>query len=136
MGGERGSRLEVDPPAEGDRIDGEALFRVLAEQSSDILSVLDADGTWRFSVGAGLTALGYPQGFRNDDGLFSLLHPDDVEEAVAAFGEIADGRRRGGGDRPLVALARDERAEPGRRPRRPRLRPQLARRHRAPGRRA
>lgn len=77
-----------------------AEFSALVEQSSDITSVLDPDGTWRQSSDAGTRLLGYPKGINPEGGIFSLLHPDDVEIATQAFADVIAGSRAP--DDPLV----------------------------------
>ena len=79
--------------------EAEARFRTLVAQSSDIITVLEPDGTWRFSSAAGTRLLGYEEGFSPEGGLFSLLHPDDVEPAMQALQQVVDGTRA---DEPLV----------------------------------
>jgi diguanylate cyclase (GGDEF)-like protein/PAS domain S-box-containing protein len=75
-------------------------FEALIEQSSDIITVLDADGSWRSSSGAGTRLLGYEKGFDPVGGILALVHPDDVERAVAALDELRRGER--GPNDPLV----------------------------------
>ena len=53
---------------------------MLLEYSLDILTVLDVDGSWRYSSPAGTQLLGH-----------SLLHPDDLATAVHAFGQLVAG---------------------------------------------
>ena len=65
-------------------------FEALVEQSSDIITVLEPDGTWRSSSSAGGHLLGWAKGYDPDGGIFSLLHPDDVEKALAAFQQVVD----------------------------------------------
>ncbi len=68
-------------------------FRALVAHSSDIITVLEPDGSWRSSSAAGTRLLGYPEGLEVEGGVFSLLHPDDVEEAARTFAEVVEGRR-------------------------------------------
>jgi diguanylate cyclase (GGDEF)-like protein/PAS domain S-box-containing protein len=81
-----------------------AEFSALIEQSSDIITVLEPDGTWRFSSDAGTRLLGHPKGIQPAGGIFELLHPDDVETAMHAFGEVLAGTRPP--DEPLVLRVR------------------------------
>jgi diguanylate cyclase (GGDEF)-like protein/PAS domain S-box-containing protein len=83
--------------------DAEERFRALVAHSSDIITVLEPDGTWRSSSAAGTRLLGYEEGFDPEGGIFSLLHPDDVETAIQAFQEVLDGTRAG---KPLVFRVR------------------------------
>lgn len=66
---------------------------MLLEHSLDILTVLEPDGTWRYTSPAGTRLLGYPRGFDPEGGVFSLVHPDDVAVALEAFAELVDGTR-------------------------------------------
>lgn len=60
---------------------------------SDIVTILDTDGSWQFSSPAGSRLLGWPTGYDPENGVFSLLHPDDVEVAWKALDEVLNGRR-------------------------------------------
>ncbi len=74
-------------------------YHALVEWSSDIITVLEADGSWRFSGDAGRRLLGWPAGYRPEGGVFALLHPDDVDLASRAFEEVLSGQR--GPDQPV-----------------------------------
>ena len=76
-----------------ERARAEAEFKALIAQSSDIITVLSADGSWRSSSDAGTRLLGYEHGFDPEGGIFSLLHPDDVERALQAFADLLAGER-------------------------------------------
>ena len=78
----------------------DARFRALVLRSSDITTVLEPDGQWRWSSPAGSRVLGYPEDFQPESGIFSLVHPEDVEPALQAFQEVVDGSR--GPDDPIV----------------------------------
>ena len=67
--------------------------RVLIEYSDTVVTILDPDGTWRSSSNRGGRGLGYPAGYDPDDGIFSLIHPDDVEAASVALTEVVAGTR-------------------------------------------
>lgn len=60
---------------------------------SDIVTVMEADGSWVSSSPAGTRLLGYPEGYDIPGGVFALLHPDDVSVAEAAFTEVLAGER-------------------------------------------
>jgi diguanylate cyclase (GGDEF)-like protein/PAS domain S-box-containing protein len=68
---------------------------LLWNYSKDIVTVLDVDGTWRWSSPAGTRLLGYPPGYDPEGGLFSLVHPDDLGIMVDAFAGLLDGSRPG-----------------------------------------
>jgi diguanylate cyclase (GGDEF)-like protein/PAS domain S-box-containing protein len=86
-----------------ERSRAEAEFRTLVAASSDIITVLEADGTWRWSSAAGLRTLGYAPGYDPPGGIFSLLVPEDVPAALEAFDEVRHGKR---GPEPLVLRVR------------------------------
>jgi diguanylate cyclase (GGDEF)-like protein/PAS domain S-box-containing protein len=68
-------------------------FELLFDSSSDVITVLDADGTWKYSSPAGTRLLGYPAGHDPEGGIFALIHPEDVELATNAFAEVRTGVR-------------------------------------------
>jgi diguanylate cyclase (GGDEF)-like protein/PAS domain S-box-containing protein len=68
----------------------EGQLRALVNSTSEIITVVEPDGRWRSSFGAVHRTLGY---WPADDpeqtgGVLSLVHPDDVDEAVRRFGEL------------------------------------------------
>jgi len=70
------------------------LFRALHEHSSDIVTILEPDGTWRFTSPAGTRLLGWPPGYDPGPlGIFGFVHPDDLGPARAAFADVRAGRR-------------------------------------------
>jgi len=90
---------------EGHRVDRErieAQVRLAASEvrlnsilsgTADIVTVLMPDGTWVSSSAEGTRSLGYPLGYDPEGGIFSLLHPDDVEPALRALDEVIAGTR-------------------------------------------
>jgi diguanylate cyclase (GGDEF)-like protein/PAS domain S-box-containing protein len=85
----------------------EAQLRALLDASSEIITVLDPDGRWRWSSGAVGRILGYdaerdpePEG-----GVFSLVHRDDLALARHSFAELASGSS-GDDDDPLTVRVR------------------------------
>jgi PAS domain S-box-containing protein len=65
--------------------------RLIIEQSSDVISVVNPDGTTRYSSPALHRMLGYPDGYRPGfDEVSSLIHPDDRETALRAFYATVD----------------------------------------------
>lgn len=83
----------------------EARLRALVHRSSDITTILEPDGTWRWSSAAGSRVLGFPADFEPEKGIFALLHPDDVSSALQAFEDVIAGKRDA--DVPLVLRVRD-----------------------------
>ena len=86
--------------AEAARTRAEAGFRALVAESSDVITVLEPDGTWRSSSAGGSRILGYPPGYDPPGGIFSMLVPEDVDRARAAFEEVVHGTL--GPDRRIV----------------------------------
>jgi len=68
-------------------------FRAIVEHSPAIISILGRDGSWQSSTTAGSRILGWGRGIDPDGGIFSLVHPDDVEFAMATFTEVVTGTR-------------------------------------------
>jgi two-component system, sensor histidine kinase and response regulator len=63
-------------------------FRSLIEHSSDVITVLDAQGAINYVSPAIERVLGYPTGELVGRDVLELLHPDDVPVAAAARAEI------------------------------------------------
>ncbi len=76
----------------------EAKLSALVNHSADIIAVLYPDGNWEASD-AGTRHLGYPKGFDPEGGIFSLVHPEDLEQAATALGAVLEGTR--GPDEPI-----------------------------------
>lgn len=70
----------------------QARMHALVNNSADIIAILYPDGNWEASD-AGTRQLGYPKGFDPDGGIFSLVHPDDLESAAEALGDVLAGTR-------------------------------------------
>ncbi len=95
--------LAVVTDVTGRRIE-EARLSALVHQTGDVTTILEGDGRWRWSSMAATRVLGYPDDFDHPGGIFSLLHPDDFEVAMAAFQEVVAGRR--GPDDPMILRIR------------------------------
>jgi diguanylate cyclase (GGDEF)-like protein/PAS domain S-box-containing protein len=87
-------------------IDLDRAFRALLEHSSDIVTILEPDGRWRWSSAAARRVLGYtdPADVGAED-VFGIVHPDDVDTARSAFEAIRRGTR--GPDQPMTMRVRD-----------------------------
>ena len=85
--------ISAQKRAEGALHESEEAFRALVEYSSDIVTVLEPDGSWRTSSAGGTRLLGWPKGFDSEGGILDLVHDDDVEAAAAALSELAEGSR-------------------------------------------
>ena len=70
---------------------GEARFRSLVHNSSDVITVVDADSTVRYHTPSSREVLGYDTDELLGARLLDLIHPSDVPLAVALFDEAADG---------------------------------------------
>lgn len=70
----------------------QARARALVDNSPDIIAILYPDGEWEASD-QGTRLLGYPKGFDPAGGVFSLIHPDDIESASSALAEVLTGVR-------------------------------------------
>jgi two-component system cell cycle sensor histidine kinase/response regulator CckA len=77
--------------AEQELRDREEHFRSLLENGTDVISVLDADGTLRYQSPSGERVFAW----RSEDivgrNVFDLVHPDDVPRVLEAFAAIAQG---------------------------------------------
>jgi PAS domain S-box-containing protein len=69
----------------------EALYRLLAENSTDMIVRLSLDGVRRFVSPGSRTLLGYDPDELINIGYRDLLHPDDVNANRAIFEEVASG---------------------------------------------
>lgn len=56
----------------------EAVFRFLLEHSSDVITIIDADGVIRYESPAIVPLLGYAQDELNGVNAFDLIHPEDA----------------------------------------------------------
>jgi PAS domain S-box-containing protein len=65
-------------------------FRMLIENSSDLASILDADGTIRYVSPSVTRILGYTQEEMIGRSTFSLMHPDDVAAKIPTFRALAE----------------------------------------------
>jgi PAS domain S-box-containing protein len=58
------------------------LVDTLLDSAPDIITVLNADGSWRYSNSAAWRLLGFQEDFNAATGVFDLIHPDDVAIAL------------------------------------------------------
>ena len=58
----------------------EQLMRALVESASDIISIVDADGTIRYSSRVSERVLGYAEGSAPGLKIFDIVHPDEVDD--------------------------------------------------------
>jgi PAS domain S-box-containing protein len=76
----------------------EERFRSLVQHGSDIITVVDAEGTIRYTSPAVKRVLGYEPAEMIGEGALEFVHPDDRDEAMGLFAEGSSGP----GARPLV----------------------------------
>src|SRR5215217_1515337 len=69
-------------------IESEERFRSLVQYSSDIITILDADGTVRYVSPAIERVMGYKPEEQVGTNAFDTIHPDDREQALATFAEV------------------------------------------------
>jgi len=60
-------------------------FKLLTENSFDIMNILSADGTIIFESKATKRILGYEAGERVGKNTFEFVHPDDIQQIVTEF---------------------------------------------------
>jgi len=72
---------------------GEQRLRAIVEHAPSIISLVARDGSWESPGEAGTKLLGWPKGIDPEGGIFSLVHPDDLEYAVAIFEEVTSNAR-------------------------------------------
>ena len=77
--------------AERATADANRYFETLMARSSDFVTVLEADGSWRSSGASAARVLGYEPGFDPEGGVFSLIHPDDLPRALDGFARVLEG---------------------------------------------
>jgi two-component system cell cycle sensor histidine kinase/response regulator CckA len=68
----------------------EERFRALMEHSSDLISILDAQGNLRYNSPAGERLLGYSKKEFIGRNIFSLIHPEDQSRARAVFRRLLE----------------------------------------------
>ena len=72
-------------------------FRALAQNSSDLITVVDRDGRITYQSPSLAIVLGYDGGSRQGTDWFELVHPDDRGSFRAQLSEVMDGRHPGAG---------------------------------------
>ena len=68
--------------------ENEELMRPMVEHSSDIMALLEEDGTIRYVSPAVERVLGFLPEEVVGTAVFNYVHPDDVEHALLAFSEV------------------------------------------------
>jgi PAS domain S-box-containing protein len=87
-----GSAQDVTERKEAERTlrEREKHFRRLIENTSDLVTFVDADGTVRYQSPSIETLLGYSPGGRIGESTFDPVHAEDVAETRRVFAEIVD----------------------------------------------
>jgi diguanylate cyclase (GGDEF)-like protein/PAS domain S-box-containing protein len=67
----------------------EARFQTLVQNASDVILICRPDTTITYQTPSALRVLGYEPGALEGKRLISLIHPEDAEKAVAAYGGVA-----------------------------------------------
>jgi diguanylate cyclase (GGDEF)-like protein/PAS domain S-box-containing protein len=70
--------------------ESEERFRSLIQNASDMITIIEADGTIRYESPAVERVLGYRPEERVDNNAFDYVHPDDEEQAKHTFTEALD----------------------------------------------
>jgi two-component system, cell cycle sensor histidine kinase and response regulator CckA len=85
--GALGVALDVTGKREADLAhkQSEALFRALVQNSSDVIAILNADGTTRYVSPSIGRVLGYRPEERMGRPAFEIIHPDDLPEVERIF---------------------------------------------------
>nr|MBA3531965.1 PAS domain S-box protein [Ardenticatenales bacterium] len=76
--------------AEAARRASEERFRSLIQNSSDVISILAADGTILYESPSVERILGYQPEELVGQNAFGLIHPDDIANVVSVFGETVE----------------------------------------------
>jgi diguanylate cyclase (GGDEF)-like protein/PAS domain S-box-containing protein len=98
----------------------EARFRSLVQNATDLITVIDADGTIRYQSPSARRMLGYEPSELEDSNFFDLIHPDDVAPvrtfvASSSAGQnvvVARLKHLGGDWLPVEITANDLTADP------------------------
>ncbi len=69
----------------------ERLVDALVDRSPEVITILNEDGTWRYSNAAAWRLLGFRADFDPADGILSLIHPDDLHLAEGVLARLRAG---------------------------------------------
>jgi PAS domain S-box-containing protein len=69
----------------------ERLADTIMERSPEVITVLNPDGTWRYSNPAAWRLLGYQADFDPVNGILTLVHPDDFADAARGVERLSRG---------------------------------------------
>jgi diguanylate cyclase (GGDEF)-like protein/PAS domain S-box-containing protein len=88
--------------AESAARENEARFRALVQHSSDVIMIVDPDGTIRYASPSMATVFGHAPARLVGANLTHLLHPEDFHAGTRFLDELANTRLRTGGTSPGV----------------------------------
>jgi PAS domain S-box-containing protein len=85
--------VDADPAGTtvGPVLSGAQLLDVVLDRSLEIVTILNPDGSWRWSSGGALRLIGHQADFDPSAGILPLLHPDDVDAARDVFARAIAG---------------------------------------------
>ena len=61
------------------------------DQSDDFVTILNPDGSWRWSSGGARRLMGHQGGYDPTEGFLPFVHPDDLEQATETVARIVAG---------------------------------------------
>lgn len=96
------TREAVEALAESAARDNEARFRALVQHSSDVILIVDPDGTIRYASPSMATVFGHEPSRLVGTTLTRLLHPEDTRAATRFLDELSSTGLRAGGSSPGV----------------------------------
>ncbi|HTX62228.1 MAG TPA: ATP-binding protein [Acidimicrobiales bacterium] len=67
------------------------LLDVVLDHAQDVITILNADGSWRWSNGGAIRLVGHQEAFDPAEGIFSLVHPEDRQHARALLARAVAG---------------------------------------------
>jgi PAS domain S-box-containing protein len=73
------------------------LLDVVLDRAQTVITILNADGSWRWSNGGAIRLVGHQENFDPAEGLFALLHPEDRDRARDILAGAVAGDVGGGG---------------------------------------
>lgn len=88
----------ADDDEAAEALTGAHFLDALLDRSHDIITILNPDGSWRWSSGGATRLIGHQAEFEPEGGVFFLLHPDErpmVEETMGRMlrGEVDEDER-------------------------------------------
>lgn len=83
--------VDADSPEGFPALTSAHLLDALLDRSADIVTILNPDGTWRWSSGSTLRLFGHRAEYDPQSGILPFIHPDDRERAVSALAKVLAG---------------------------------------------